>query len=423
MSSDRVERELGARPAILIVAPEPFYEDRGTPIATRQIATALATLGFDVDLLAYPVGTDIEIPGVRILRSWNPLRIRNVRIGFSMRKLGLDAGMLFSYLRQTRARRYAVVHAVEEMAFVAAAIRGGDARLIYDMQSSLPDQMRTHAVFRGPFVQGLLRRSERWLMTRADVIVCSAGLRDHVLALQPTAQVTEMLYMSAAAAPKPELAREFRSEFNIPRTAKVVMYSGSFAQYQGLDLFVDAMPTVAAAHPDVVFVLIGASDDLVPGDKAIVSSLRAAGKLFVLPRQDRHKIPSFLAMADVLVSPRSYGDNVPLKVFDYMAAGAPIVATNIKAHRALLDRECAVLVDTSPASLADGISKVIADPLQAAALAARAMQLAGRHARQGTFGSLVSTVYARLCDVPAASGAPRRSGPDATAASADRMLR
>jgi glycosyltransferase involved in cell wall biosynthesis len=390
--------ETGSRPAVLIVAPQPYYEDRGTPIATRQVATALVSLGYDVDLLVYPVGAERPIDGVRILRSPNLFGVRSVPIGFSLRKLGLDLGMVGSYWKLVRSRRYAVVHAVEEMAFVAAALHGRVGAVVYDMQSSLPDQLRTHAVFRSGPIQRLLRGFERWLIRNVDAVVCSAGLRDHVRSQHPQVDVTELMYLSAMASPDPARSAQMRAEHGIDGSARVVLYSGTFEPYQGLDHLVDAMPGVLAAHPDVVFVLVGATPDASLADDARVRELTEAGRLRILPRQDRHTIPSFLAMADVLVSPRSYGDNVPLKVFDYMAAGKPIVATDIKAHRAVLDRDCAVLVAVTGQSIADGIVRVLSDVVLAETLAERALLDSGRGAGGEPFDRLVASVYGRVCD-------------------------
>jgi glycosyltransferase involved in cell wall biosynthesis len=166
------------------------------------------------------------------------------------------------------------------------------------------------------------------------------------------------------------------------------------------------MPVVLAAHPDVVFVLVGATRDSNLDDHSRVRELVKTGRLRILPRQDRDTIPSFLAMADVLVSSRAYGDNVPLKIFDYMAAGKPIVATDIKAHRAMLDSDCAVLVDVSGRSLADGIERVLADAALAATLAERALLRSGRGAGGEPFDRLVASVYARV-----RGGARRTWGP------------
>lgn len=55
MNQSRPKRRSFAR-RVLVVAPQPFYEDRGTPIAVRELVTALAGLGFEVDLATFPVG-------------------------------------------------------------------------------------------------------------------------------------------------------------------------------------------------------------------------------------------------------------------------------------------------------------------------------------------------------------------------------
>jgi glycosyltransferase involved in cell wall biosynthesis len=289
------------------------------------------------------------------------------------------------------------VHAVEEMAFVAAALHSRVGAVVYDMQSSLPDQLRTHAVFRSGLVQHLLRGFEGWLIRNVDAVVCSAGLKDHVRSQHPGADVTELMYLSAMASPDPARAAQMRAEHGIAGSARVVLYSGTFEPYQGLDHLVDAMPAVLAAHPDVVFVLVGATQDSDLADDARVHELVEDGRLRILPRQDRHTIPSFLAMADVLVSPRSYGDNVPLKVFDYMAAGKPIVATDIKAHRAVLDHDCAVLVEVAGPSLAGGIVRVLQDGSLAETLAERALLNSGRGGRGETFDRVLASVYGRVC--------------------------
>ena len=66
---------------VLVVAPQPFYEDRGTPIAVRQVVEGLSQLGYSVDLLTYPVGSGIQVPGVRLMRTANPLRFKSVPVG------------------------------------------------------------------------------------------------------------------------------------------------------------------------------------------------------------------------------------------------------------------------------------------------------------------------------------------------------
>jgi glycosyltransferase involved in cell wall biosynthesis len=361
-------------------------------------------LGFEVDLLAYPIGQDQQLQGVRILRSPNPLGIRSAPIGFSMRKLVLDLGMLWSFRRLLRQENYVAVHAVEEMAFAAVVMGAGRCPVIYDMQSSLPHQLHRHAVFGVGPLQWLLRRLEQWLLTHADAIVCSAGLKDYVLAIHPAAHVTELLYMSVAAWADPLLSAQWRADVGLPDAARVILYSGTFEPYQGLDLLVEAMPRVLEKHPDALFVLVGATDDRPLEGTSISRALLESRQLRILPRVERHAIPSLLAAAEVLVSPRCYGDNIPLKIFDYMAVGRPIVATDIKAHRAVLDERSALLVDVSAEGLASGICRALDDPAFASTLGREARYLAGRGRAGASFDRLVAEVYASVCRVPTQEG-------------------
>src|SRR3954470_5062048 len=89
----------------LLIEPQPFYSDRGTPIAVRHVLTALRELGWHVDVVTFPIGEPVDIPNVDVTRVGNPLSFRQVKVGFSLPKLVLDgmiAADLARRLRQTR---------------------------------------------------------------------------------------------------------------------------------------------------------------------------------------------------------------------------------------------------------------------------------------------------------------------------------
>ena len=66
---------------ILMIAPEPFFEPRGTPFSEFHRIRALTSLGHTVDLVTYPFGRDVDMPGLKIHRCLRPPFIRRVRIG------------------------------------------------------------------------------------------------------------------------------------------------------------------------------------------------------------------------------------------------------------------------------------------------------------------------------------------------------
>jgi glycosyltransferase involved in cell wall biosynthesis len=179
----------------------------------------------------------------------------------------------------------------------------------------------------------------------------------------------------------------------LPVEAPVVLYSGTFEEYQGLDDLIAAIPAVLAGAPGARFVLVGA--DRAGGTPlgGYAEELVRSGTLTVVERQPRSAMPVYLAMADVLVSPRAFGGNLPLKIFDYLAAGRPIVATDISTHRAVLTRQTAVLVQPNPVALADGILAILRGPSKGRELGDAARQYAFEHLGWSRFVRTVGEIY------------------------------
>src|SRR5215831_20461564 len=121
---------------ILLVAPQPFYQERGTPIAVRLLLETLCFQGHEVDLLCYHEGMNIQVDGLRIFRTPALAGIRDIPVGISWQKLVCDVLLCWKLLRLASSGRYAIIHAVEEAAFPVALLRSlHRARIVYDMDS------------------------------------------------------------------------------------------------------------------------------------------------------------------------------------------------------------------------------------------------------------------------------------------------
>lgn len=355
---------------MLVVAPQPFYEDRGTPIAVCQLLQALSQLAYDVDLLTYPVGQTLDIPRVRYFRGANPFRVRRVPVGLSLAKIVLDVPLVAELARRLSSDGYSCIHAIEEAAFPAVVLgRHFRVPVIYDMQSSLPEQLARHLAFRNPLAQRALRRLESWLLRQADSVVSSSGLAARVRMVVPNIRLREWQFAGSLPTASTEEAAALRAELGIAPERPVVLYCGTFEPYQGLPELLAAIPLVRAEVPEAVFVLVGASESGGTTMERSHAALVREGGLRVVKRQPRERIPRYLALADVLVSSRAWGDNLPLKIFDYLAAGKPIVATDIKAHRGVLSEDCALLTGLWSPDLARGIIRLLRDRELAARLA------------------------------------------------------
>ena len=97
-------------------------------------------------------------------------------------------------------------------------------------------------------------------------------------------------------------------------------------------------------------------------------------------------------MADIVLSPRQVGLNAPLKIFDYLAAAKPIVATDIQAHRAILNEHLAEFTSTDAAGLAEGIKRVLKNPDRAATLSSAASNFAEKALSWDAFVSFIDSL-------------------------------
>lgn len=389
---------------VLMVAPQPFFVDRGTPIAVRLVLQALSDLGVEVDLLAFPLGRDVEISGVRMLRSANPLRIREVKVGLSPQKLALDVTLAWQVWRQLRRKRYDVLHAVEEAAYFAALMLKRRPPMIYDMASSLPEQLGLTLGLGGRCAQGVLRQLERTVLDRAAFVICSAGLAPVVRKATAATAHREWRFPAEKHRPTTAETAALRSELGLPSDAPAILYTGNFADYQGVDLLVDALPSVLERVPEAVAVLVGAANT---GELELIRQRlpeAAQARTRLLPRQPRERMAGFTTLASVLVSPRRHGHNFPLKLFDYLAASRPIVATDLPAHRCVLDDNLALLVPATAEGLADGIVRVMRDPALASRLTAAASTYAESELSWRSFVEQIASIYQMATTARAASG-------------------
>jgi glycosyltransferase involved in cell wall biosynthesis len=127
---------------VLLLAPHPFFQTRGTPIAVDLVLRVLSERGDRVDVITFPEGKDLSYPGVKFYRTPKLPLVRNIRPGFSWKKLVCDFCMLFMALHMVSRHRYDLIHAGEEAVFIGLLIKKWfKIPYVYDMDSSLAQQM------------------------------------------------------------------------------------------------------------------------------------------------------------------------------------------------------------------------------------------------------------------------------------------
>ncbi|MGB5913550.1 MAG: glycosyltransferase family 4 protein [Phormidesmis sp.] len=156
---------------ILMLAPHPFYQARGTPIAAGLVLKVLSERGETVDVIAFPEGSDVYYPNVTIYRTPAFKFIQNIRPGFSWKKVVCDLFLLFQAIKFVKRDRYDLIHAGEEAVFVALIIKKlFGIPYVYDMDSSLVQQI-SDKYPRLKFLKAILQPCEGFAVHNAKAVV------------------------------------------------------------------------------------------------------------------------------------------------------------------------------------------------------------------------------------------------------------
>ncbi len=363
---------------ILMVAPQPFFRPRGTPFSVLHRIRALGESGHKIDLITYPFGEDVALPGLRILRAGRVPFVKDVKIGPSIAKLLLDIPLAWATWRALRSGKYDVVHSHEEAAFFCAPLAARySLPHIYDMHSSLPQQLDNFKSFN----LGIIRKTFAWMemkvLTTCDgVITICQDLADVATTVAPNTPHSMIENTADDAAifgtgRKADPALADRK----PR-GRIVLYTGTFEQYQGIDLLLQGFVKVASEIHDAHLLLVGGRPHQVEAYRKRAAELGLGEHCTFVGQVHPSEIPKFIEAAELIVSPRSSGTNTPLKIYGYLRSGKPIVATNLHTHTQTLNAEIAELVPATSDGMAAGICRVMNDRTHAQKLVARAQRVA-----------------------------------------------
>jgi glycosyltransferase involved in cell wall biosynthesis len=161
-----------------------------------------------------------------------------------------------------------------------------------------------------------------------------------------------------------------------------------------VDLLIEALAQLARRHEKARLVLLGGTGDEITAMKALAERRGVGARAVFAGHVSPEETPRYLALADVLVSPRRTGTNTPMKIYTYMAAGRPIVATNLPTHTQVLDEHSAMLVAPTADGLARGIGSLLADEALGERLAVAAARVVDENYSMPAYRRKVAAMYA-----------------------------
>lgn len=382
---------------VLVMAPQPFYQERGTPIAVDLLVKSLAQAGHEVDLLTFGEGLDRDYPGVHHHRLRHWFGIKGIRPGLSAKKIILDFFFFLRFVIKMIQNRYDVVHSVEEsvfMSFLICPIFG--VSYVYDMDSLMTTQIIDKAPALKP-VEGVFRWIESLPMRFATAVVpvCQA-LADEVSHYRKQG-VFILKDVSLAN------SDEGGSELDVldvkaqvgDKALPILMYIGNLESYQGIDLMIDGFAKAVKTTP-ANLVIIGGEDEHIHSYQMKAAALGIEQHVYLLGKQPVAHLFALMAQADILLSPRIHGVNTPMKVYSYLDSGVPVVATDLPTHSQVMDSSTAMLVAPNDSAMAEGVITLLADKSMGQKLAENARELIRQEHSEEAFKKRLAEIYAYL---------------------------
>jgi glycosyltransferase involved in cell wall biosynthesis len=263
--------------------------------------------------------------------------------------------------------RYDVVHAHEEAVFFCLVFKifFPSLHVVYDMHSSLPQQLKNFNFSGNSWLRDIFTFLEKKSIEISDTVITICPDLETIIKKMnvktPTTLIENTLCGPVRFMDEPDQNTEGPVNWKSIAGRPVVLYTGTFEAYQGLPLLIEGAGCVVQQKPEVLFLIVGGLPDQVREVKDQASRLGLDSNIMFTGNLSPNIAKSYIRQADVLVSPRVKGSNTPLKIYEYLASGKPIVATRHPTHTQILTEREAVLVECNAESMAQGILKVLND--------------------------------------------------------------
>lgn len=382
---------------ILLLAPHPFYQERGTPIAVDMLLSSLSEQGHQVDVVTFNEGESRGYSNVKLFRI-NPMpMLTGLKPGFSIKKIYLDVWLFFKAFSLLRKNKYDIVHAVEESGFMAAYFKYRfKTPFVLDMDSLMATQLVDKFKFLKP-MEKILRRVEAYPIKRASVVVpvCQAIADEAVKYNQDNVFLLKDVSL-ARSTNEPVSVESIRDVYGI--SSPIFMYIGNLESYQGIDLMLDSMKgyiTKGEGH----LVIIGGSDSDIQRYKQRVKDLAIADSVSIIGRKPVSEISAYMKQADVLMSPRVQGENTPMKIYSYLDSGVPVLATDLPTHTQVISSDIGMLCNPEAAEMAQAMHELIASKEYRSALSERASAFIKEEHSLDAYQRQLKLIYSRVSEL------------------------
>lgn len=383
-----------------MVAPTPFFADRGCHVRILGEVRALQAAGCDVTLCTYHHGRDVE--GVRTVRIPRIPGYGKLTAGPSNAKYLADPLLLLRSLRTALADKPDVIHGhLHEGALIGRILRTLLAvPLVFDYQGSLTDELTAHGYVDPDGAKArVFGALETWIDTGADAVAASTTrasgvLRDRYPSLRVRTVLDGVDTDEFQPLPADRRAR-IRRQFGVSPDAQLAIYVGVLADYQGIDLVLDHIAALLRDRPRLQVLFAGYPE---AEYRRRAEAIGLAGRVLFPGRVPFDQTRALTAAADVGITAKLSATEGNLKIYNYLACGLPVVAFDNVVNREILGDLGVYAPQGDGSAFVGRIGEILDDPDRRAELGRRgrehAVERLSWHRTASDFMELYRTVLA-----------------------------
>jgi glycosyltransferase involved in cell wall biosynthesis len=320
-----------------MLAPTPYFSDRGCHVRIYEEARALIRRGHEVRIVTYHLGRDMpEIPTRRIPSiPW----YRKLAAGPSWHKPYLDILLFCTAVSEIRRFRPDLLYAhLHEGAFLGIFLKMlFRIPLLFDCQGSLTTEIVDHNFVRaGSLPYRLFQRIESFVNARADLILTSSGTAARDLSERwgvPAGKVCSLMDGVDTEEFRPFNGEPVREELNLPAGVPVAVFLGVLNRYQGIDILLEVVKIFKERGIPLHFLIMGFPHHQYQR-RAVAEGL--SDRITFTGRIDYRDAARLLSAGDVALSPKVSLSEANGKLFNYMACGIPVLAFDTPINREIL---------------------------------------------------------------------------------------
>lgn len=354
-----------------MVAPTPFFSDRGTHIRILEEALALEKLGHEIIISTYHIGRDIDSEIKTKIQVRRILRLlfwyKKLEAGPDWQKLLLDLMLIRKTFFLTRTQKPDIIHGhIHEGVLIGWIVKKilfwRKIKLVADFHGSLTREMVSHGYLGAGILKKVFDFLEKFIDNLGDFAITSSWENTEEIKkfrkdgkLETILDGVDLDYYRNLP-PKEQSKRELE----LPEGKTVVAYTGAMVPNKGFGYLTKAVLLSLEKNKNLFFIVAGFPVESI---KKFIKEEKLEKNVRIINPLNYFDLPKILNASDIAIDPKdSKVNQASGKILQYMGAGLPVVCFDKSNNREYLGEGACYADEFSSAGIAQGILELAENP-------------------------------------------------------------